>query len=298
MFPKRDLAKARELLKAEGYSEANKFELELWWSPTHYGTTEAAVAIILKAALEETGIMKVEIPSAEWSTYLDKMDAIEMETFLLGWYPDYQDPDTYLYSFYHSVGANWGPFPDPGNPELDALLVAARLETSTSVRELLYEEATAIMAEEAKVIPLWYGEQYCAFKDYVKDVVLGPDTSIRFWKIQKGDTTDGELKVGTIDHIDTLDHMDAYDYWSWRMADHCLDKLVDYKEGTSEKEYLLATGPPTIGSAIIGIEPVTTTVPITQIVTTTVSEFGTSLLVVGGSLILSIVLRAYKRKRN
>ncbi|MFQ6123544.1 MAG: ABC transporter substrate-binding protein [Candidatus Heimdallarchaeota archaeon] len=298
-FPTRDLAKARELLAAEGYSEANPFEFELWYSPTHYGTEEASVAAIIKAALEETKMMKVTIQFVEWAEYRQKWKATEMEVFLLGWYPDYLDIDTYLYPFYHSSGANWGPKPDPLNPELDSLLYNARLTLDLNIRKALYERAAEIMAEECKVIPLWYGYQNAAFKKDVTGVVLGPDMTIRYENIQKGPNTDGVLRVGTVDKVISLDAADTYDYHSWNLARHCGSTLVDYKEGTTEIDYHLATGPPTIGQTVIGVETVVTTMPITTLVTTTVvSEFASCILVVGGALGISIVLRASRKKRN
>ena len=48
VFPKRDLAAAKEVLKVAGYSEENPLEIDLWYTPSHYGTTEADVAQVLK----------------------------------------------------------------------------------------------------------------------------------------------------------------------------------------------------------------------------------------------------------
>ena len=47
VFPKRDLEKARELLRLAGYSEENKLKVNLWYTPKHYGTTEADVAAVV-----------------------------------------------------------------------------------------------------------------------------------------------------------------------------------------------------------------------------------------------------------
>ncbi len=298
-FPQRDLAKAKALLQAEGYSAANPIELELWYSPTHYGTTEPSVAAVVKAALEETGMMQITLKFVEWAEYKVKYNNQEMEMFLLGWYPDYIDTDTFVYPFYHSSGTTWGPKPDPPNFALDALLYSARTSFNVEERTALYEQAQKIMAEESKVLPLFDNVQFAAWdKDTVSTIVLGPDTEMRFHDIQKGPTTDGELRVGTTDKIISLDYLDTYDHWSWLMSRHATDKLVQYKAGTSEIEYLLATGPPEIGRTVVGIETVITTMPITTIVTTVVSEFNSCILVVGGALGLSAILRASRKKRN
>lgn len=39
---------ARSLLSQAGYSETSKLVIELWYTPTHYGDTEADVATLLK----------------------------------------------------------------------------------------------------------------------------------------------------------------------------------------------------------------------------------------------------------
>jgi len=302
LFPKRDLAKARELLVAEGYSEAKPFEFELWYSPTHYGTTEPSVAAIIKVALEETKMMKVTLKFVEWAEYREQWRATAMEVFLLGWYPDYLDVDTYVYPFYHSSGASWGPKPDPPNYALDSLLYNARLETDPVVRGALYEQATKIMADECKVIPLWYGYQFAAWKKGVTGVYLGPDMTMRFENVQKGPTTDGELRVGTTDKIISLDYVDTYDHWSWLMARHASNRLVDYEEVTMNLKYELATGPPVMGRELVGVETIVTTMPVTTfmttIATTVVSEFGSCVLVASGALGLSVVLKVSRRKRN
>lgn len=298
-FPLRDLAKAKELLTAEGYSKANPFEIELWYSPTHYGTEESSVAAVVKAALEETGMMQVTLQFVEWAEYKEKWGATEMEMYLLGWYPDYIDTDTYLYPFYHSSGASWGPKPDPVNYALDRLLYDARTTFGAEERIALYEQAQKIMAEEVKVLPLFSGVQFAAWqKDTVSDIVLGPDTEMRFHDIQKGPTTDGELRVGTTDKIISLDYLDTYDHWSWLMSRHTTDKLVQYKAGTAEIEYMLATGPPEMDRTVVGIETVVTTMPITTVITTVVSEFNSIILVSGGTLGLSVALRVLRKKRN
>lgn len=49
---------------------------------------------------------------------------------------------------------------------------------------------------------------------------------------------------------------------------------------------------------VIGIETVVTTMPITTVITTVVSEFNSIILVSGGTLGLSVALRALRKKRN
>ena len=43
--------------------------------------------------------MKVTIKSAEWATYKTQWKKKQMPVYLLGWYPDYIDPDDYTAVF-------------------------------------------------------------------------------------------------------------------------------------------------------------------------------------------------------
>lgn len=184
-YGERNLELARELLTEAGYSEANPFEFELWYTPTHYGDPEADVAAIIKESLEETGMMKVTLKSAEWATYAGEYIAAGvMPIFLLGWYPDYLDPDDYTTCFLHS---EWSP--DLGvfysNPEMDAYLEEASVETDIGERTELYEKVQRLMAKEAPVIPFFQGVLNAATSPDIKGVVLDPLMLLRYFLIYR-----------------------------------------------------------------------------------------------------------------
>jgi len=181
----RNLTLARELLTAAGYSETNKFEFDLWYTPTHYGDPEADVAAIIKADLEETGMMTVTLKSAEWATYQAVyIIAGVMPIFLLGWYPDYIDPDDYLTPFLHS---EWSPHQGVfyNNTQMDAFLENASVETDIEERTVLYEDAQELMAEEAPLIPFFQGVLNAAYWPEVKGFVLDPTMLLRYYLIYK-----------------------------------------------------------------------------------------------------------------
>jgi len=64
---------AINLLRQAGYSENNKLHIELWYTPTHYGDTEADLAQLIKEQLEKTGLIVVDLKSSEWATYVDQL---------------------------------------------------------------------------------------------------------------------------------------------------------------------------------------------------------------------------------
>ncbi len=164
---------ARKLLMEAGYSEDNKLKIELWYTPTHYGDTEADLAAVLKEQWERTGMIEVEVKSSEWAQYVDQLSNGQLMVSLLGWYPDYVDPDNYLYSFLHSEANKWTGT-GYSNPKVDELLDQAQILTTQEERAKLYEQVQYILAEEAPFIPLIQGKLYVVTKPDFKGLQVSP----------------------------------------------------------------------------------------------------------------------------
>ncbi len=179
-----NLELARSLLQQAGYSEDNKLRLELWYTPTHYGDTEADLAQLIKEQLEATGMITVEIKSSEWATYVDQLRKGQMMLSLLGWYPDYIDPDNFLYPFLHSKANKWTGT-GYANPEVDDLLEKAAVATDQNTRADLYRQVQEILAEDVPFIPLLQGKLIVvAYKD-VKGIRVGPTMLLMYDTIYK-----------------------------------------------------------------------------------------------------------------
>jgi peptide/nickel transport system substrate-binding protein len=183
-FPKRDIEKAKALLKEAGFSAEKPLEMDLWWTPTHYGPTEADIATVFKENLEETGMIKVELPSAEWATYVDYLGAGTMPVFLLGWYPDYLDPDNYQWSWAETDASD-----DIGifysSEKMDDLLHRARLSTDLEERLKLYEESQKLWAEDVPTIPFTQGTLLVVTKKEVTGVTLAPYMLFPYFTLSK-----------------------------------------------------------------------------------------------------------------
>ncbi len=175
---------AKKLLKEAGYSESNKLKVELWYTPSHYGDTEADVAALIKEAWEKTGMVEVTVKSAEWSTYLELTRKGQLPVTLYGWYPDYIDPDNYLFPFLHTGSNRWLGEPY-SNPELDKILEKAQVSLDHKEREQLYKQAQQILAEDAPIVPIFQGKLYVAAKKNVHGIVLDPIMLLRYYLIYK-----------------------------------------------------------------------------------------------------------------
>jgi len=172
---------AKKLLSEAGYSETNKLKIELWYTPTHYGDTEVDVATLIKDAWEETGMVEVELKSAEWTTYLDYTRKGMLGASLYGWYPDYIDPDNYLSSF---VDAKWTGYAYK-NPEVKRLLDEAQIKPTIEERTKLYERVQDIWAEDAAIVPIFQGKLTIAVRENIEGVVLDPVMLFRYWLVYK-----------------------------------------------------------------------------------------------------------------
>jgi peptide/nickel transport system substrate-binding protein len=185
-FPKRDLDQAKTLLGEAGYSADKKLVMDLWYSPTHYGDTEADVAALLKADLEETGVIQVTLQNTEWATYKEYQNAGSMPVFLLGWYPDYLDPDNYTSPFGESGASDdMGIF--YGNQAMDDLLVKGRSEAELrgEARKKIYEDLQTLWTTEVPTCPLFQGALLVVTQANVDGIMLDPSMFLHYYTIYK-----------------------------------------------------------------------------------------------------------------
>lgn len=235
----RDLDMAIELVKSEGYTEDNPFTFTLWFPPEHYGTTTADVMQVIKEQIEETGVMKVELKSMNWAEYVNGFFAGELPVFMLGWFPDFADPETWLSPFASCLQS-----PDNGvnycNPEMDKLLVSAASSSDPAVREDLYAQIGELYADEVPTIPLFWEPEFISYRDGVQGVVVGAPFEFNYHVLSFGPdakpaagNTD-TIIIGTTDEVNSLDSADAYATHDWEIIKNTGMALLSYTPGTSE----------------------------------------------------------------
>ncbi|MEP7285495.1 MAG: ABC transporter substrate-binding protein [Chloroflexota bacterium] len=156
--------KAVALLKDAGYSADKPLSVEFNWPLKHYGEEAAAIAEVVKSELEKSGVIKVELKSTEWSTYIKTVSQSGYPFFLLGWFPDYPDTDDYLTPWGDSA-ANAGQGVNYKNPAMDKLLSDARAASDTATRTDLYAQAQSLYAKDAITVPLLIVGEYTAYKN-------------------------------------------------------------------------------------------------------------------------------------
>ncbi|MBN1686343.1 MAG: hypothetical protein JW852_06785 [Spirochaetales bacterium] len=165
---------AEQLLSQAGYSASKPFQFELWYTPSHYGDTEVNVAEVLKSQFEKSKMVRVTLRSAEWSTYIDNWDTKVMPLFLLGWYPDYMDPDNYTAAFAGTAGsAGMGIY--FSDPEWDRLFKQEQTSPDQTERERVFAQLQKMWTEEVPTAPIFQGNLYIFAQRGLKGVVVGTD---------------------------------------------------------------------------------------------------------------------------
>lgn len=171
---------AKSLLEQAGYNSTNKAVVDLWYTPTHYGDTEASVALLIKESLERTGYMTVNIKTAEWATYLSNWRTDVMAISLGGWYPDFIDPDDYTTPFWSYPANKWlgNGYNDPAMIEL---LRNAQTLKSQDARAAQYVIAQQMSANASFTVPILQGQLTLAAKNGIGGIVLDPTMTFRYY---------------------------------------------------------------------------------------------------------------------
>jgi peptide/nickel transport system substrate-binding protein len=179
-----NVEKSRALLESKGFSEGNKLAFDLWYTPTHYGDTEVDLAAVLKDQLEATGMMQVNIRSAEWAAYRDNWANKVMPVWLLGWYPDYIDPDNYLSAFAGTAGSR-GLGIHFSDPEWDRKLSEGQTVTDHEARVALYQEIQRMWADEVPTAPILQGTLYVFAQKDIHGIMLSPTLQFNYAPIYR-----------------------------------------------------------------------------------------------------------------
>ncbi|MFN2302938.1 MAG: ABC transporter substrate-binding protein [Anaerolineales bacterium] len=235
----RDLDLAIQLLTDEGYSEDNPFVFDLWYPPEHYGTTTADVMQVIKEQLEETGLMSVNLEVMNWAEYVDAFVAGDLPFFMLGWFPDFVDPDTWLTPFASCIAS-----PDNGvfycNEEMDSLLLDAASSPDPAEREALYQQIGDLYADDIPTIPLFWEPEFVSYREGVEGVTIGAPFEFNYNILSFADDATpasgsrDTIIIGTTDEVNSLDADDAYATHDWEILKNTGVALLSYVPGTSD----------------------------------------------------------------
>jgi len=168
--PKRDLAKAKALLKEAGVTLPVAVDMMV-----PKGAENEAVAQVLQSMAAEAGF-DLKIRVIEFATSFKQAQAGEFQAFLIGW-SGRIDPDGNSYVFMHTKA----PQNDGGysNPEADKLMEDARVVNDPAQRKAIYEKLTKIVLNDEPIIYLYHRRLLIAHTARLEGYKPIPDGLVR-----------------------------------------------------------------------------------------------------------------------
>ena len=176
-----DPAKARELLDTANFPEKNGVRFHLTMK-TSTEESSRAMAAVFQQQLRNVGIA-LDIRSFEAATFLSDIARGEFQIYSLRWLGSNEDPDFFEYAF-HSAriipnGANRQYY---SNPQVDALIDKARIESDHRARKQDYARVQQILSEDLPYIDLWYFDNVLVHSKRVTGIELNPSGDYAFLK--------------------------------------------------------------------------------------------------------------------
>jgi peptide/nickel transport system substrate-binding protein len=172
----------RELLGELGYNENNKFSFTLWYETSGHYPQSPQQALVLKSSLEASGVISVSLEARDWAAYKVARSQEIMQAYIYGWYPDYIDPDDYIYPFVQSSGGSWLHH-NYASAQMDQLIAWARGNTTATARTDLYGQIQDLMVTDVPIIPMYQSSAYAVSKLNVKGIYLDITQQWRNWLV-------------------------------------------------------------------------------------------------------------------
>jgi peptide/nickel transport system substrate-binding protein len=132
-----------------------------------------AGCLLLESIIEGLDVgITMEVQSLEWSIYLPHIRTQHLGIWLVGWGPDYADPDNFADPFLNSAGTLAGR-QRYANEWIDGNLTLEKTETDPAVREQLFINIENMAAADVAHIYCYQGLNYIVHQDYIKGMTGG-----------------------------------------------------------------------------------------------------------------------------
>jgi peptide/nickel transport system substrate-binding protein len=168
--PKRDVARAKQLLADAGFAGGVKFELMIVNDPINN-----RLAQVIQGMASEAGIA-ITLRPMEFASSLSQADSGTYEAFLINW-SGRPDPDGNIHQFQTCKGSL--NVTGSCTAEIDAALNKARETADLKERQALYKDAMARMNVRRNILYLYHLNYIVAFKSSITGYVATPDGLVR-----------------------------------------------------------------------------------------------------------------------
>lgn len=173
--PRRDIAKAKALLKQAGVKVPVPVTLTVTNNADSQQTGEVIQAMARDAGFD------VKISAMEFASSLQAGYAGRFQAYMIGW-SGRIDPDGNMYQFLHTGGTfNYGHY---SNATFDKLLDEARLTTDLQQRKALYSKVWDQVQIDEPLLYLYNQQNIVGMRDDVKGFVQIPDGLIRLQGVE------------------------------------------------------------------------------------------------------------------
>ena len=166
--PRFDVAKAQELMKEAGYEDG--FTITMM-APNNRYVNDAKIAQAVAAMLARINIT-VDLKTLPKAQYWPEYDNRAADMMMIGWHADTEDSANFFefLTFCPDADSGSGQY-NAGNycnPELDALVEKANVETDLNKRAAMLQEVEQRLYDEAAFIPLHWQDLAWASKKSVQ----------------------------------------------------------------------------------------------------------------------------------
>jgi peptide/nickel transport system substrate-binding protein len=168
-IPKRDIARAKQLLKEAGVPNPSFTLL------TTTASDAQRIALVVQAMAREAGF-DVKIQTSEFATSLNMADKGDFEAYVLAW-SGRPDPDGNLYSFdVCKQPLNYAGYCDA---ETDKLINDSRQARDPAQRKKIFEQVAARVLKDRPIVYLYHRKWLWAFNPKLTGVREVPDGLLR-----------------------------------------------------------------------------------------------------------------------
>lgn len=132
------------------------------------GRTQEQIAAVVQDELRKIGV-RMSIEPYEWTVYIEKLNQRDFEACMLGWTGTLDNDPFQIWhsSSFEKRGSN---FIGYNNPQVDRLIVEARVEFDADKRNALYHRMHEILFDEQPYTFLFTGSSLLAYKRSIHDV--------------------------------------------------------------------------------------------------------------------------------
>ncbi len=166
-----DVSAARELIAGSKYGGVSGLPPLTVTTAGWGGMISQELEAVIQEWRNNLGV-EVTVRQLEPERFLYYLKEEKDEMFYMGWVADYPHPQDFLDILFHTGTEN--NFSEYSNPEIDALLERAGVETDYEQSLALYQQAEQMLVDDAACLPLWFGQNYILVKPYVENYELNP----------------------------------------------------------------------------------------------------------------------------